>query len=214
MMADDLAIAEVSDSGSADWRGFMSLYREAFQAWEREPEDVLAARVRAGRYLLCLGRDHTGSAVGFYILEVNRDVDYVMFTYVGVAQSARGRGLGTALVRDAVRRFRDEIGAEWMLIEAGDRQAQFYGRLGFKRLDLDYHAPRFEEEGAAPMHLLSMAANDQAEFIDGSRLAEMVRHNFVHGYRVAEDDPRVRRQIAEIGPRVRCERWPAGGEAC
>jgi len=192
----------------------MSLYRDAFEAWEREPEAVLAERVSAGRYVLCLARDAKGAPVGFYILEVNRDVDYVMFTYVGVSGAARGKGYGAVLVRDAVRRFREEIRAEWMLIEAGDRQAVFYGRLGFKRLDLIYHAPRFEEEGAAPMHLLSMSADHDSDIIDGPRLAEMVRHNFVHGYRLDPADQRVRRQLALIGQRVRRVPWPPGEDAC
>ena len=79
-------------------------------------------------------------------------VPVIILTRLGVDLEEQGRGLGRALVKDALLRVAtaaEMIGARALLVHAEDERAKgFYGHLGF-----------FEESPTDPLHLFLLMAD-------------------------------------------------------
>ncbi len=206
-----LEIVEVSDAGDPRWGAAMAIYEASFPAWEREPESILVERLGTRRYRMWVGLRHAGVA-GFYLLDLNPSLRYALFSFLAVDAEARGQGLGTVLCRDAMERFATGGELRWLLIEAEDRQAAFYGRLGFSKLDLPYDVPRFDGGGTFPMHLMVVSAGQRPTHIAGGTLRPILRHLFTSGYSLKPDDPRIAAQLARVGDTVELIPWPPGGD--
>lgn len=203
-----LAFASVRGPEDRHWPGFTAVYREAFAAVEREPEGLLAARTRAGRYRLRVAVDDGGAVAGCYVVDVVPSPGYALLCYLAVQRRWRRYGLGRRLCQDAVTWFRDQGPASLLLVEALPRAARLYRRCGFARLALDYRVPNIDAPGVQPMALLALPLAGQPESIDGARLRGIVRHLFVDGYLVAENDGRLQAQLARIPEHTRMEHAP------
>ncbi|MFC6093913.1 GNAT family N-acetyltransferase [Saccharothrix lopnurensis] len=106
--------------------------------------DVLAdARTRAGQAELLVAVDEDDSVLGTVTIarpgtpyaEVSEPGE-VEFRMLAVNPSARGRGVGEALVRAAVARAR-ELGARRLVMSSSEHMTtahRLYRRLGFRRL--------------------------------------------------------------------------------
>lgn len=189
------------------WADVVRIYREAFPAADREDERRIGERVVTGRYVVVVAR-HDGRAVGFHALDLVPGLETAFFMYLAVAPAWRGRGIGRALCRDVMDRFGALAGYRWLLVEAGERQAAFYGRMGFLRLALEYHAPRFDGPGSVPMHLLALPIAPACTALPGDVVRATIRVGFVDGYDLAETDPRIAAQLARVPERVALEAWP------
>lgn len=185
----------------------MRIYLAAFPEWEREPEHILTSRLHTQRYRFWVGL-LGGEVVGFYLLDRNRELGYALLSFLGVARSQRGRGVGTALCRDAMRRIEGSPGYDLLLVEAQDRQARFYGRLGFLKLALNYEVPRFDGPGTMPMHLMVVPRARRLTSIPRATLRPILSDLVVSGYSLAEDDPRVAAQLSKVGDQTPLIRWP------
>lgn len=202
-------IVELRQPLGTAWQALLTIYHASFPAWEREADEVLSERLRAGRYRI-FGIEHQGIIKGFYLLEFNYDADYVLLVFLAVAESMRGLGLGSRLCEDMIARFHREkgFGCNWLITEAEERQARFYGRHGFKRLDLDYEVPRFNEAGTVKMSLMAVSAREGGRLILAQALQTIIRHNFLQGYEVGDSDPRYLNQIARIQGDILLLDWP------
>ncbi|OOZ39146.1 hypothetical protein BOW53_12655 [Solemya pervernicosa gill symbiont] len=206
-MTDALRISSVHQTSGSEWNACMTIYRATFPAWEREPEAVIADRLNEGSYQLMAGL-LSGRVVGFYIQELNPLNAYVMFNYLAVDESQRNGGIGTLLCRDAMARFKRLSGFSWLLVEAEERQAIFYGRLGFHKLAFDYFAPRYDDSESVPMHLMVLPQEKRPKSIPAKELADIIRHLFHNGYLLDHDDPRVERQLSRLADDVSLVTWP------
>ncbi len=204
----ELKIERVTLTDSVYWRSCIEIYRESFPDWEREPEDIITKRVQQGRYLLFAGIGTQEKVVGFYILDLVAEVNYVLFSFLAVTQSERGKGYGTFMCKDATPRFKNETNIDWLLIEAENRQAIFYGKLGFRKLTLDYKVPKFGEPGSVMMHLMTINAHEGINHIQGNDLTQMIERIFLDGYHLSKNDNRVNEQIALIPKQVKLISWP------
>ena len=198
-----LKIEQVTSTDSPKWHCCMEIYRDSFPDWEREPEDAITQRVQQGQYLLLAAIDIQAQVVGFYILDSVAEFNCVMFTFLAVTKSERGKGYGTLLCQDAINRFKNESEIEWLLIEAGERQAAFYGNLGFKKLDLDYKVPKFGEAGSVMMHLMAISAHKDICGVQGNVLTQIIKRMFINDYQLSEHDNRLNEQLALIPEQVK-----------
>jgi GNAT superfamily N-acetyltransferase len=202
-----LSIVQVRPAAGAHWSAAMRIYQASFPGWEREPVHVIARRVDQARYLMKAGL-LDGKVIGFYILDLNPAQGFALFAFVAVTAAQRGKGLGGELCRDAIAVFR-MLGQEnrWFLVEAEERQAIFYGRMGFLDIGIDYRVPRFDNEGSVPMHLMTVPRHPGQSMVSGE-LGEIVRRLFLSGYSLDEDDPRIAAQLAKVPATIPLKPWP------
>lgn len=202
-------IVPVEADGGAVWRDCIRIYEEAFPEWEREPERVLVKRVMQGRYKMYAGM-FGGRAVGFYILDIEEEGQvYTLFSYIAVDKRERGKGFGTELTRHAFKVFSQLRARRWMLIEAEERQAELYGRLGFLKIDMDYLVPHYDSARSEPMSLMGVPFDRSALSIEGPELRQIVERIYLSGYKLDANDPRLEEQLAYIpAGEVRLMPWP------
>ena len=203
----DLTITKIATTDNEQWPSIMAIYREAFPEWEREPENIIQQRLRSGRYILCYGQENN-AIVGFYILEINQKPSYALLCFLAIAKNYRGLGYGTSLCQDAITHFHNDTQLDWLLTEAEDRQAIFYGKLGFKKIDLPYNVPKFNSADTAPMHLMIICSDRNKPFIDGTCLQNLLHHTFTTGYYLEECDPRLVRQLTQVPEQAQLLNWP------
>jgi len=201
-------IVPVQPDGGAIWTDCIRIYTDAFPPWEREWDQVLEKRIASDRYQMRAGLKD-GQVVGFYILDVEEEGQkYALFSYLAVDERLRGRGYGEELTRHAIRLFSEFGRRDWFLIEAEDRQARFYGRIGFLKLGIDYFVPRYDGSGAEPMSLMAIPLRGPAKSIDGGEMKQIVERIYRSGYKLQADDPRLERQLSLIPAEVLLIAWP------
>jgi len=201
-------IVDVPGSGSAEWSAFAALYHAAFPPGEREPDRLVAARLDAGRYRIRISRSARGHVTGGYVVDRVTEHDYALLCYVAVAAAWRKAGIGRRLCADAVTLFRGKGRPGWLLVEAKPRAARLYRRCGFARLDLDYRVPFHDGPGEQRMVLLALHRQGAPSRVARRTLVAMIRDLYLDGYLVAEDDPRLRDQLARIPDEVMVEDAP------
>ncbi len=192
-------LVPVYSSKSPEWSAFATLYQHAFPFWEREPLPRIAMRVGSGRYRLTVLRCADEPVVGFHLLDQVAVLDYVVLTFLAVHQTARGRGVGRRLLRDAVCAFHAGPGPEWLFVEAEAELVPFYLGQGFRQLALDYRVPHYGSLTATqPMKLLTLHRSKQLGSIAGGLIRQVIEHLFSDGYQVCPDDPRLARQLQRV----------------
>ena len=177
----------------------MDIYDASFPKWEKEPLDMIRQRVQSGRYVV-FAYILQGKSVGFYILDLHPSLGYVLFTYLAVDEAMRGEGIGTKLCKDAINRF-EKSEFSWMFIEAEDRQAVFYAKLGFEKVQIDYAVPKYDDEGVVSMHLLCMAKGSKE--LRKEFLAEVIESIYIEGYFLDPADKRIAMQLEKLPEKIR-----------
>lgn len=203
---DEVTLVPVDRPQGADWSAFTALYREAFPAWEREPLPRVTQRIAAGRYRLTVLRlAGEESAAGFHLLDYVAALDYAMLTFLALHPAFRGRGLGQRLLRDAISRFLAwPSGPALLFVEAEAKLVQFYQRVGFCRLAMDYRVPCYGDVATTQsMALLAVPRTERVSEVDGEQIRRIIEHVFVDGYHVRLNDPRLAQQLQWIPDVVR-----------
>lgn len=203
----NLLIHQITPSDTSRWQAIMEIYYATFPEWEREPEDILIERISSGRYVMYCGQAQN-NIVGFYILDINQEPSYALFCFLAVSETQRGKGLGTILCKDAIRRFHEEYALDLLLIEAEDRQAIFYGKLGFKKIDINYLVPEYNAPDSVPMHLMAISADDHVTQLEAKHLRALLQHIFTTGYYLNNQDERLTAQLAKIPEHAALLVWP------
>lgn len=169
-----------------------------------------------------VGRRSTQHRVWDRNLGYYADTRLGFLAYLAIRQDARGQGLGAWLfghVLDQVARDALALGgppAQGLCWEverpalAADeperqlraRRIRFYERLGARLIEpIDFVAPPLRPDlPAVPYHLMFRAL-DAATALTGARLQAILETVLVHDYRLARDDPRVRRALAALEAR-------------
>ncbi len=207
MLNQYLTAVEIEPTSATYWLETIRIYCEAFPAWEREPEKIIAKRVTEGRYRLNAGIVNE-KVIGFYLMDLNPEPRYAALCFLAVDVQHRGKGWGTLLCQDAVRYYKNLVDFPWLFIEAQERQAAYYGRIGFLKLVLEYQMPHFNGPGSLPMHLMVLPNKPPPASIRGSELAAILRNLFVQGYQLNSDDPRIAEQLARVENNVELITWP------
>jgi len=207
-MMQELHYSTILPDNAKDWDCFCRLYQSEFPAWEQEPLDAISERLAEGRYSLTAVKNPKGQLVGFYLLDQPNNPDYSILTFMAVTPEYRNQGLGSQMCRHAFSHYTKRE-HHWLLIEAEERQSFFYGRLGARCLELEYHIPHFgDAESSTPMYLMALMKPATPNEMDGDFLRGIVEHIFIEGYRVAREDPCLQRQRELIPSKVRTLEWP------
>jgi GNAT superfamily N-acetyltransferase len=207
-MPQELLYSLILPDSKKNWNCFCRLYQSEFPTWEQEPLDAISERLRDGRYVLTGVWIPDGQLVGFYLLDLPKDPDYSILTFMAVTPEYRNQGLGSEICRHAFQHY-TEREHHWLLIEAAERQSSFYGRLGARCLELEYHIPHFgDAESGTPMYLMVLMKPAIPDEMDGDFLRRIIEHIFIEGYRVTREDPCLQRQIELIPSKVRTQEWP------
>ena len=210
MSAAQLRMRVLERPAGPGWSAFAALYRASFPAHEREPLADIAVRLHEGRYRLTLARLDDRVA-GFHLIDRVPALDHAMLCYLAVAPGLRGRGLGRHIARHCFAHYA-EPGIHWLFIEAAERQARFYGRLGALRLDLDYAVPHFTDPGTTPMQLMALCRPRAPDRVGRDFLCRIIEHVFIDGYGLGRGDPRLAAQCARVPDAVALEPWPPQGD--
>lgn len=184
----------VTPGSPQSWAAVIALYREAFNAAEREPEGTVAERAASGRYRVHAAVDDSGRPIGFAIVDRVAAPCYAVLTYLAVCRSARRAGLGGWLAGAC----RAAVADRPLFVEASERLAGFYRRLGFRALAVAYATPR-QGGGSAPARLL---VSNAALPLTGTYLREVVAHMFGDGYGLAASDELLNSQLRIIPDKV------------
>lgn len=113
-----------------------ALYKTAFPSQERKPFSLLLEKKREGRVEIFSAEDDDGKLAGEAI--IFRYGDLVLLAYFAIAESFRGKGIGTDLLEQLLIRYkgcRFVLEIESTKIPAADRQQRqrrkdFYVRSG------------------------------------------------------------------------------------
>jgi len=196
------------DPGQQDlWDECIRIYTAAFPRWERESEGALRRRLGMDRYRMRAGRKN-GKIVGLVILDIEPPFKSALLTYLAVDDDERGKGYGTALTEEAIRLFREETECDWLLIEAEDRQAELYGRIGFLKISVDFYVPRFDDQGVVPMHLLALPRHPGLANMSADELKQTLEWIYQSGYLIRSDDPRLAKQLSAVTGDTELIAWP------
>jgi len=176
------------------WDETVKIYEDSFPKWEREDTQNILKNIQNGTYKM-FSYLQDKEVVGFYILDINSSLNYTLFSFLAIKESKRGLGLGSKLCLNAIEYFHSKIQSECLLIEAEERQARLYEKLGFSKLALEYRVPEFNSLKSVKMNL--MLINESRE-LDSNSLKKIIEDIFYRGYSLEKNDPRVSEQLARI----------------
>jgi len=176
------------------WDETIEIYNVSFPEWEREDTKNILKNIQNGVYKM-FSYVEDKEVIGFYILDINTSLNYTLFSFLAIKESKRGLGIGSKLCLNAIDYFHTNIKSEWLLIEAEERQAKLYEKLGFTRLQLDYKVPKFNSLESVSMNL--MLINKSIE-LDSTSLKMIVKDIFYRGYSLKKGDIRVEEQLKRI----------------
>lgn len=176
------------------WDDSMKIYNDSFPEWEREQSSNILLNIKNGSYKM-FSYLQKGEVVGFYILDINRQLSYALFSFLAIKESHRAKGLGSKLCLNAIEYFQNSTDLKWLLIEAQERQAKLYEKLGFSRLLLDYRVPEFHSPKSVPMSLLLIQKESP---LMRESLEKIIRDIFQRGYSLHKDDKRIEEQLERL----------------
>jgi len=175
------------------WDATMKIYVDSFPEWEREANKTILKRLKTKEYEAFIYTIDS-EVLAFAILDVNEALQYALFSFLAVLQSKRGLGIGSKLCLYVMDYFKTHLRAQWLFIEAEERQALLYERLGFEKLALDYRVPKFNSLESVPMTLMIITKKALSTDI----LLEIIKDIFHRGYSLDADDIRIQQQLRRI----------------
>jgi len=186
------------NSSSKHWHETISIYNESFPEWEKEPVDIIKKRVDHKKYKMTSYIENN-EVKGFYILDINKKNNFLLFTFLAVDKKYRGKGIGSLLCKNAIESFKKFENINWLFIEAEDRQAKLYIKLGFLKIKIDYFIPKYDSYKSIPMHLLVIQKNN---LLTKNDLEFIIKRIFTYGYRLKEEDKRIYNVIHNLPKKI------------
>lgn len=185
------------------WEDAIKIYNDSFPEWEKEDVENILSNIKTGRYKMIVYVSNN-EVQGFYILDINHKLDYVLFTFLAVKENLRGHGIGTKLCLNAIDYFNNSIDCSWLFIEAEDRQSKFYGKLGFQKILIDYLVPEFNSNESVKMHFMCIEKDKKLDHIS---LKEIITNIFTFGYMLDKNDKRIENQLNKIPSTINLVDW-------
>jgi GNAT superfamily N-acetyltransferase len=187
-----LEIDRVSERDFETLEAVGRLYEEAFPAAERKPRSFISEAAARVDYELLVIRAQEQVA-GFAVIYLAPGHRLQLIEYMAVMPHLRGRGLGTLLFEDIVRRANGNL--LLLEVEAEDpelstesdavRRKAFYRRSGCRQLgDLRYTMPRVAAAAPPVMHLFVQGCTSNC--VSKTELATWLTDIFHRVYGVEE----------------------------
>lgn len=176
------------------WEESIKVYNDSFPEWEREDTANILKNIQSSTYKM-FSYVEDSEVLGFYILDINATLNYALFSFLAVKESKRGEGIGSKLCLNAIEYFHKELKQEWLLIEAEERQAKLYEKLGFSKLVVDYRVPAFNSDESVKMNLMLIQKSTP---LYKESLKNIVRDIFSRGYSLEDSDIRIKEQLERL----------------
>lgn len=176
------------------WDESIKIYTDSFKKHEREESNKILKNINNGKYKM-FSYIQENEVIGFYILDINHTLRYTMCCFLAIKESKRDLGFGSKVCSHAISYFNSSIKSNWLLIEAQERQAKLYIKLGFKRINLDYKVPIFNSNNSIQTNLMII---QKAIKIDKTSLSDIIKDIFCRGYSLNKNDQRVKSQLIKI----------------
>jgi len=196
-----LDIQKVPNTSSPFYAGAIEIYSNSFPEWEKEPTEEIAEKINNKEYIL-LSIGNNSNIFGMVILEVNVSEKYMLLSYIAVREDVRCLGIGTSILQTIKEIFTSlykEGSMEYLFIEAENRQARLYGRIGALKLDCEYLTPSYSENDTDeyPMNLMVFTpANIRA--IKNNRLSKILLDIYILSYQLEKDSDFVQKQLKNL----------------
>jgi len=192
-----------------------AIYEASFPPAERVPfADLLASLAGASAHGWAAA-DAEG-VVGFAFTMTLAETGVELLSYLAVAPTWRGRGVGSALLQaviDSLRARGDAAGLLWE-VESDDadediaeaeralrrRRIAFYHRHGAEivRGAPGYRVPNLAGAGIIPMKLMWLSLTTPPQELEGDRLRRCVEAIYHQGYGLPASHPLVREMLAGL----------------
>ena len=167
------------------------IYTSLFDPSEQEPKWKILRCVEENKYEMFVYVDD-GLCVGFFIVDINKELNYAILTFLGVSQKHQNQGIGSKLLKKAIDRFYMMDDIEFFFIEADDNPAKLYERYQFKLLDMEYYIPLYGTDELQKTNLLFMKKTKQ---LSKTKLKSIIVDIFTYGYMLDMDDKRLSRVL-------------------
>ena len=123
----------ILDAGPDDHAGVAKLHAEAFaRAWSKSEITALSEQKNVTLLITRTVGEPVGPVLGFNI--VRKSADEAEILSIATDEKARGRGIGEALIREAILRLRaDRISALLLEVDGTNEAAiRLYEKMGFQ----------------------------------------------------------------------------------
>ncbi|MBF0232794.1 MAG: GNAT family N-acetyltransferase, partial [Desulfamplus sp.] len=169
---------------------YIKFYQNAFQVWQREPENVVMERHRQGKYFSKLAFLNQ-QVIGFYTINPVPELGYTSLNFLAVDKSIQKQGIGSLLIEDVKQNFRSDYPSiDILIVEAEGAATYFYMSHGIYRLQIKYKPPTYNGDDALTDTDLLIYGDDIGDFFQMSILKPFIKHILTYGYALQEDDPR------------------------
>ncbi|RYV01428.1 hypothetical protein SOPP22_13625 [Shewanella sp. OPT22] len=174
------------------WESFFTLYNNCFSVWEKENPDIIKEKGLSGHYRCrCLNADN--EVIALSICELYYEHHFVLFSYLAVVHAHRSSGLSRKM-SDEVSDFfsKNKKQFRWLFLECEDELIDYYVKLGFSRIAIDYRPPKFNSNETVSMNLLLYKTS---ETLNHHQLSEIIKKLFVDSYQLISTDKRIEQQL-------------------
>jgi len=177
------------------FRHWVALYHQRFPYQELAPVTSIAKSLEASSSVISGVFDSISNQwAGFTLIESYGDS--TLLAYLATAQNFEGLGLARQLVDEALQ---VNLTAEspYFWLEANPKLWNFYQKLGFKRLDIEYRIPEFYDSGSEKMGLF-VKIHSSVSSIPKTVVESFISELFLTGYAIKANDSRYVQQMSVI----------------
>ncbi|MCT7987052.1 GNAT family N-acetyltransferase [Laspinema olomoucense] len=201
-----LEIVQLTDINHPDFQGALQIYLDSFPASERQPLEILEARLSNQLYQWFIAKTEN-QVVGIALLYPLKPSDFIVLDYLGIDKDYRSRGIGRMLISYLIDWVHNQ--QKTLLIEVENprfcddseqakRRIQFYQNNGAKVLyPVRYVLPPLSGDVPTEM-LLMMVPAEVGGQLPGNLVQQLIQQVYQEMYDRPSDDALLRSFIEEV----------------
>lgn len=176
------------------WEKFVDIYMATFKDYEREDIDKISKNVESGKNEVSLIENDKG-VVGFSIVSNSSKNNYSLLWYLGVSPEFQGQGLGTDVLHTIINDYKLTSSQPRLMLEAEPRQAKWYAKNGFSKIEHDYHFPTFNDDTMSPTSLMTI---EKGKIIKKENFKEILSELYTGVYGAKSNEERIIKELASV----------------
>ena len=206
---DPYVYQRLSSTNDPSFNDFYRIYADSIRPSEAKTEAQIAAMLSRFDYFVLLMKK-SGIVVGFTVLYVPKEQGFCLLEYMAVHREYRNAGIGTSLLRTAVRTVQAEHGDIPILLEVDSEcesssdhisrkvRKQFYRKNGCLQVkNLSYHLP-LDNNGTQPEMDLMMYTSPTTISIPKKELERWLRLIYESVYSRSPRDRRIDQMLIDV----------------
>ena len=199
----------LASAADARFDAVYAIYRDSIAVREQKSKAELSAMVSTPGYRFLLS-EQTNTVVAFSVSFMAAGENFCLLEYMAVDEKCRGRGVGSALFQETVRRVYSDHAAVPILVEIdSDRQSSredelsrrrqnFYRRLGCRRIaGCAYRLPLPGDISPPEMDLF-IYVPEPAPVMRRAGLERWLQTIYREVYGCSADDPRIATMLQSV----------------